>query len=659
MLIKKHLTECLTSLVLIVLAAISMSGSERFDKYGGLKKLGCREATGWFHIEKIANHWWLCTPLGNVFYAQMVAQVISPDDAYYSAIRSKYGGAIPWTVATNRRLESWGFNSLTTGAYIYNLPIGTDRDFPVDPNGVRSQPIKMPFTTEVRPAYYSMRNPLIGTRKLLGEPVKNMIRGHSPFYKGYVPAGGVADYYDQKMGNWLERDLEADPAVASLVASPYKDYLIGIAVDDGDEMYGFGTAPNFTTKPAGHNSSNLAMQVAAMSPCETANSDVGVVYSDTQIYSKTALRDFLKSKYRMIAALNEAWNSQYSTFDSSGKAIEGELVGTGNGLDMAFNHELSYLRPSQNSIRVLLNGSAIAGEEGNGQIWGPSVTGYVNSKTGLISVAFTQAPSPGAQITVDYIQNGWGIGTGFMDEDARPAHLWMGSDWIAMRDANSNFQADMNDFLEQLASQYFQSTRNPIRKLFPHTLYLGPDALNGWGIPAPGPVLRAARGYVDAFITASAGVFDQSEMDFIAVNYGDGPYFGSFYSVANPDSALRAYENFEGGFKDQSARGQAYYHTVLEQLHTAHTSSGTFPYIGIYWWEYADNWSEKLNWGLVTHFDNAYDGREDVIQSTPCAGPISKSLCGGEQFSSGDLIDWVKRANALWLDSPRVGVQGQ
>jgi hypothetical protein len=180
-------------------------------------------------------------------------------------------------------------------------------------------------------------------------------------------------------------------------------------------------------------------------------------------------------------------------------------------------------------------------------------------------------------------------------------------------------------------------------------MYLGPDSLSSWGAPSAAPVLKAASQYIDAFITGSNVVFTQAELDFIQSNYGNKPYFGSFYSVANPDSALSAYPNPQGGFSSQATRGQAYYNMMVSQLQTSHTTTGNYPYIGVYWWEFADNWGEQLNWGLVTHLDNAYDGHEAVSGRTSCSTPLQTYTCGGESANSGDVITPVKAGNQLWL----------
>jgi len=65
-----------------------------------------------------------------------------------------------------------------------------------------------------------------------------------------------------------------------------------------------------------------------------------------------------------------------------------------------------------------------------------------------------------------------------------------------------------------------------------------------------------------------------------------------------------------------------------------------------------DMWSEKTNWGLVSHFDNAYDGHEAVTGTVPCSPPLQKYSCGGESANYGDYLTKVKEANRLWLSIP-------
>ena len=95
-------------------------------------------------------------------------------------------------------------------------------------------------------------------------------------YTGYVAPGGIADYYDSGIETWLHDDLtEGYDSLwnnTERLRLLYQNYLIGIAFDDGHQMNGFGAGPDFVTTPGGYNNYNLGMQVAAMSPLETANS---------------------------------------------------------------------------------------------------------------------------------------------------------------------------------------------------------------------------------------------------------------------------------------------------------------------------------------------------------------------------------------------------
>jgi hypothetical protein len=639
-------------------APLASAQSTGLDKYGGATSLKCGKATGWFYTEEIGGHWWFCTPLGNAFYSVGVEQVIAnQDDTIKSAVASKYGSTAAWAIATNERLEAWGFNTFSTGAYAGSWPVAVDFEYPTDSNGAHSQPVKIPFIPEVRPAFYAMKNQPQGSGgPYLTEPVKNMLYVHSPYYTGYAPSVGVADYYDPGIETWLHDDLTRgnDYEWNAINGSPYENYMLGIASDDGDEMYGFVAGPEFPTTPPGHTNSNLALVVATMSPVETANPNLGFVYADTLIYSKKAMRDYLAGKYGNIAALNAAWGSSYTTFESSGSPITGEIVAAGNGTTLTFSHEFQHPSASKFSVQIFVDGKAVAGETDNGDLWGPGVTGRAGDRTGWLMLAFRpgHAPPPNARITVNYIQNGWGIGTGFMDEDGRPSHQgWMGNDWYGMSDANPRVKADLNGFLEQLAAQYLSSCRKEIKAAYPNTLFLGPDSLSNWGAPPPAPVLRAAASYVDAFITSSDTVFTTAELDFIEQNFGNKPYLGSFYSSANSDSALAAYPNNDAplGFNSQAERGQGYYHMMAAQLQTAHTTAGNYPYVGVTFWELYDNWGEKLNWGIVTHNDNAYDGHEAVQGNVSCSAPLSKFRCGGEASTYGDFVTSMIKANQLWL----------
>lgn len=633
------------------------------DQYGGREDIKCATATGVFHVEKIQNQWWFCTPLGNAFFMQGIYVVSASDSNYSAAVTAKYGDNGPqWSIHTNQRMESWGFNTLGIYANRINLPTTTDNRFPLDSQGLHSQPVKMPFILVVRPALYSMENPAISTvnftnQQFLTEPVKNMLGGLSPVYTGFRPANGVADYFDVNMRNWLDQDLSLESGINQIAKSPYFPYVLGIGTDDGDEMFGFGAGDALPTQPLGHTNPNLSWLVATMAPVQTASSKLKAVYGDTTVYTKKAWHDMLVAKYGSIAALNTAWGSNYSTFDSSGTPVSGESVGTGNGSTLSFSHSISKLTPTAHSIQILLNGTPIGGDLGNGTIYGPTLatTSAINYTTGLLQVNFTSgnAPASGAVITVSYIQNGWGIGSGLMDEDGRVAHqAWLGIDYTSLSDTNANVKTDLNNFLFSMADQYLGMCATEIKKVFPNLLFLGPDSLGSYGDPPRSQVLQAATKYLDVLSGPGDIERSQAAIDFLGQYFGDKPVIEGQYRSANADSAwssvTKTIDNIHE-FATQQARGQDYYNDVTTLQSLSYTAIGSHPFIGASWWQYTDNRSEQRNWGLVTLLDNAYDGHEAVSAQVSCSAPIQGFTCGGEAGNYGDVITQVRAANLFWL----------
>src|SRR5271155_2193297 len=141
-------------LLALVLGAAALVQAQTLDKYGGRTDKTCASAKGWFHVEKIGNRWWFCTPLGNAFFMQGVYVVDYSDAKYRPLISKKYGSVATWAVGSENRLLSWGFNSLNLYASLHVVPFATDSSYPMDANGLHSIPIKLPFLTQIRPAYY-------------------------------------------------------------------------------------------------------------------------------------------------------------------------------------------------------------------------------------------------------------------------------------------------------------------------------------------------------------------------------------------------------------------------------------------------------------------------------------------------------------------------
>ncbi len=624
-----------------------------FDQYGGLTTMPSPNAsTGLFRTEKFGNKWMFVDPANKAFF--MIGMYVFNEDqsvdnfgtTYYARTAAKYGDNGPlWAAAQLKRVQSWGFNGSGPYASTYVLPTTVTSGWATSDH---TNPVKIPFIPLARPAYYGMLN----QNSWSPQPIKNMFLGVSPYYTGFQPGNGIADYYDANLQTFFTNELTNDPSFVAIKSSPYKQYMIGMSVEDGDDTYGFGNGPDF---PTGHNHAHLGWLVLTMSPVQTANNIRGFAYSDTTIYSKKALHDQLVTQYGTIAALNTAWGSTYTTFDSSGAAVSAEAIATGNGSTLTFTKTLASPAASAFSLQILVAGQPVGGDTGKGTVWGPNLTGTINYTTGALSLTFASghAPANAAAVTANYTQNGWGIGTGLMDEDGRPAHqVWTGIDFTFMTDVDANLKVDLDSYLYQIAAHYFSMCKTVVQTWIPGLLYLGPASLGSWGAPSNRNVLKAAAQYIDVMLMGGAGVaLTQPMLDFIYTYYGDKPIFIGEYRTANPDSALFSYPD-SGTLATQQLRGQSYLSAVTTYPTAAYTANGSSPYVGILWWQYLDNWGEKLNWGLVSLMDNAYDSHESVtgpggvdVRSVPCSPPLELLLCGGEQKNYGNVISSVTQAH--------------
>jgi agarase len=90
-----------------------------YDDYGGALRVK-GETTGFFHIEKINEVWWIIDPGGNVFISKGVNAInfqgdYSPTLGYSPFNRvllKKYGNSEAWARATVARLREYGFNTI-------------------------------------------------------------------------------------------------------------------------------------------------------------------------------------------------------------------------------------------------------------------------------------------------------------------------------------------------------------------------------------------------------------------------------------------------------------------------------------------------------------------------------------------------------------------
>ncbi len=272
----------------------------QLDSYGGIR--GTHEAaTGYFHTAKVGSRWLFITPQGSVMWMLGVFDVDAPDsrddggDSYAARIARKYPDKFTWGSQAARRLKSWGFNTLGEYSTWYVLPSKS-------PYMDWSNPEKLPFVAIIKPSYYSLRD--------AQSPVKDLVSATDPEILSGWRGSTIPDVFDPAFDSAVAKAVGG--LTPGVLTSPW---LVGIASDDSDELYGFGPGPDI---PAVRLHPHLGWVVLAGNFQQAANEKLSLRYSDPRVFSKFALRDLLRTRYGSIQALNAAWGSSYTTWDSDG-----------------------------------------------------------------------------------------------------------------------------------------------------------------------------------------------------------------------------------------------------------------------------------------------------------------------------------------------------
>lgn len=520
------------------------------DRYGGVRALHSpRGGTGRFRVEKFGSHWMFVTPDGNAFW-MLGVQNITPSGSitdgkivYDNVILTKYGNREEWGEYQVQRLKFWGFNTVADYSSTKVYPFGR----------TQAHPTILPVTFLA-----NFANPSLTNQMSYGSGyVKGLIDGLDQTYIGY--RSEVPDFFDPKFGDYVAGKIKQTLADGFWRETFTNPWVLGVSMDDTDYLYGFGPGPEVPSVDRVIHA-HIGWIALCTNPNRSLSRKYSVAYKDTKVYSKYALRDFLAIKYKdSIAALNSAWGSSYTTFDSAGA---------------------------------------------------------------------------------------FGSGTGLLDENGRHT-AWLGSTDGTLTDASAGASLDLDAFLYQFAAKYFSVIATNIRRHVPWALIFSPNTLNGHGGLTRGPILRAAGEYCDVI---QAGIRDQRTLDLTVHYAGDKPISTWEGWPANPDSSLWKYPNptlgQENTFQTQTERGTNY-RTRINFLFNAN-SSGTYPVVGIKWWEYVDNWGEKTNWGLVDFLDNAYDGRQSTISPSTDTWGFPR---GGDEHNYGDFLSAVRNTNSSILQA--------
>ncbi len=287
-----------------LLAAWPLPFSAEHDPFGGLSGQAIAPPGQDFRMVRAGERWLFATPAGNAFWMRGVFDVnlsdsqYLPDRSYLGNILAKYGTETVWGRQIVRRLRRWGFNTLAEYSSSYTLPLAL--------HGRPANPVALPFMSMIRPSSFCLLN----RWNLARGPVKNIVAAtDSAIYTGWRKAG-LPDVYDPLFAEYAS--AEASRLAYHL---PVSSYLIGVATDDTDNLYGFGPGPAF---PTDHVHPHIGWLVLIANPNIPRDAALGVSYADPRLHAKYALRDWLRHRYSSLAALNRAWGARYTSFASDG-----------------------------------------------------------------------------------------------------------------------------------------------------------------------------------------------------------------------------------------------------------------------------------------------------------------------------------------------------
>src|SRR6266581_3078790 len=200
-----------------------------FDQYGGRTDISCTTNAGKWHTEKINSRWWICTPAVHAFFKQSTYITgIAPN----LNINAKYSSTTNLVNAQLNRLQAWGFNTMDIDGYEGLWPTASP-----------TPSILMPFIGWGTPSLYAVNGRALNALDVggLNYAVKNIWSAMPPafyVYQPWLPAqpdlsdpgiAKVAGYVFTHTSDWLRTS-----------GSQYADYMMGVTLDDADNMWAFG-----------------------------------------------------------------------------------------------------------------------------------------------------------------------------------------------------------------------------------------------------------------------------------------------------------------------------------------------------------------------------------------------------------------------------------
>lgn len=561
-------------------SALTIS-AQTHDIYGGLLAAPCTNTNTSFKVGTItagdgAQHILFCDVLGNAMFARGF-YTMDPTGGtnnelgknYQTYEVAKYGLFATAVNAIVQEAQAMGMNAIP--AFSNAGQRATSSPPP---------PVLLPFVGLMLTSEYVLVDRLSwGTG-----PAKDL-----SFYLGRSAPSNwgdslfpMADLRDPNFAGMFNGILANDSGFSALgtASATTRHWLLGVSPDESDGTHCFGAGPDFATQPAGVNDYRCGYVSLFIPPVSYANPLQQEMYPDGTVYMKKRMHDLLITAHGGFSGLNSSWGSSYTTMDSSGvcvgappvtcaSSVAADVVGSGNGSSLTFGPvTLTHTIVSKYSLGIFVNGVLVGGDNGSGAIYGMTQTGdthtttlggTINYATGALSLTFVSGHAPASgtnNITAAYVANGFGIGTGFMDEDCRSSH----ASYCGSGSANTTIylcatppstgclspavQADINAMTQDWAHSYATTVRTNLDAWssahgFTGSIpNLGPTTLGTWSTPPDRYILQGLCGQQDVMMYGGQGIFSQAENDFVNTSCpGMGIIPGS-YRTANADSSL-------------------------------------------------------------------------------------------------------------------------
>ncbi len=315
----------------------AVAGSLKLDRFGGLMP-ALAPRSRFFRVRRMGARWIFLTPAGGAFWLLGVFDIQPPEARFSSRFHRLFPSLSDWGAMAASRLRRWGFNTAAEYSSAWVTPISR--------YGPRNTRVPVPFVDLLRPGFYSLTN----RRHYARGPVKNLVAGLDGQYRNYR-GDPLPDVFDPNFAQYAFAEARAETTPA-LAASPW---LLGTAVGDADDLWGFGPGGRIPTVPPGHASSNIGWIALCTDFQQTGNAALGVRYADPRVYTKYALGAFLRQRYHTIAALDRAWGATYTRFGDDGGYGHGTGLLDEDGRHRWIGRDDVNLGTARRSVRADLN----------------------------------------------------------------------------------------------------------------------------------------------------------------------------------------------------------------------------------------------------------------------------------------------------------------